>query len=99
MTVDGVSITSELEDLSEEEARKYIRYVLEKVKGDATLIKIAVKSCPDGKVDVEYTLRGKKFERIRRITGYLTGDLNTWNNAKRAEEKERVKHGFKDFEE
>ena len=33
-----------------------------------------------------------KFERIRRITGYLTGDLNTWNNAKQAEEHDRVKH-------
>ena len=32
------------------------------------------------------------FERIRRITGYLTGDLKTWNSAKRSEEKDRVKH-------
>ena len=31
--------------------------------------------------------------RMRRITGYLTGDLNSWNSAKRAEEKDRVKHG------
>lgn len=35
---------------------------------------------------------GVKFERIRRITGYLVGTLNRWNNAKRAEEKDRVKH-------
>lgn len=35
---------------------------------------------------------GVKFERLRRITGYLTGNLNTWNNAKRAEERDRVKH-------
>ena len=33
------------------------------------------------------------FERIRRITGYLVGDLSRWNNAKRAEEAMRVKHG------
>ena len=33
------------------------------------------------------------FERIRRITGYLVGSLNRWNNAKRAEERDRVKHG------
>ena len=32
------------------------------------------------------------FERIRRVTGYLTGDLSTWNNAKRSEERDRVKH-------
>ena len=31
--------------------------------------------------------------RMRRITGYLTGDLSSWNSAKRAEEKDRVKHG------
>ena len=35
-----------------------------------------------------------KFERIRRITGYLTGSLDKWNNAKRAEESERVKHNL-----
>ena len=33
-----------------------------------------------------------KFERIRRITGYLVGTTDRWNNAKRAEEKDRVKH-------
>ena len=36
---------------------------------------------------------GPSFERLRRITGYLTGSLETWNDAKRAEEKARVKHG------
>lgn len=35
---------------------------------------------------------GVKFERIRRITGYLVGTLDRWNNAKRAEERDRVKH-------
>lgn len=32
--------------------------------------------------------------RIRRITGYLTGDLESWNSAKKAEEKDRVKHAI-----
>ena len=36
--------------------------------------------------------QGVKFERIRRITGYLVGTLDRWNNAKRAEEKDRVVH-------
>lgn len=36
--------------------------------------------------------KGVKFERIRRITGYLVGTTDRWNNAKRAEEKDRVKH-------
>ena len=35
---------------------------------------------------------GVKFERIRRITGYLVGTLDRFNNAKRAEEHDRVKH-------
>ena len=35
---------------------------------------------------------GVKFERIRRVTGYLSGDVKRFNNSKRAEEKDRVKH-------
>ena len=35
------------------------------------------------------------FERIRRITGYLVGTLDRFNDAKRAEERDRVKHGLK----
>lgn len=36
--------------------------------------------------------KGIGFERIRRVTGYLSGDVSRFNNAKRAEEKDRVKH-------
>lgn len=35
---------------------------------------------------------GVGFERIRRITGYLVGTTENFNNAKRAEERDRVKH-------
>lgn len=38
---------------------------------------------------------GVKFERIRRITGYLVGTMDKWNDAKKAEERDRVKHGVK----
>lgn len=37
---------------------------------------------------------GVPFTRIRRITGYLVGDINRWNDAKRSEEHDRVKHGL-----
>ena len=37
---------------------------------------------------------GPRFERIRRITGYLVGTMDRWNDAKRAEERDRVKHGL-----
>ena len=41
----------------------------------------------DGKVG-----EGFGFQRIRRITGYLVGTVDRFNNAKRAEEHDRVKH-------
>ena len=37
--------------------------------------------------------RGVGFERIRRITGYLVGTVDRWNDAKKAELRERVTHG------
>ena len=41
---------------------------------------------------------GVKFERIRRVTGYLSGDVSRFNNAKRTEEHDRVKHtGIKEL--
>lgn len=38
---------------------------------------------------------GVKFERIRRITGYLVGTTDRFNDAKKAEEHDRVKHGLR----
>lgn len=43
-------------------------------------------------VDIDYHVM--PFERIRRITGYLVGTMDRWNDAKRAEEHDRVKHGI-----
>lgn len=42
--------------------------------------------------NLEIVGEGVRFERIRRITGYLVGTLDRFNNAKRAEEHDRVKH-------
>lgn len=41
------------------------------------------------------TGEGVEFERIRRITGYLVGTVERFNNGKKAEEHDRVKHTFK----
>lgn len=38
--------------------------------------------------------RGVPFQRIRRITGYLVGTMEKWNDAKKAEERDRVKHSI-----
>ena len=43
-------------------------------------------------VDVNYTYDNVPFERIRRITGYLVGTVDRFNDAKRAEVQDRVKH-------
>lgn len=45
-------------------------------------------------VDLTYHWTVVPFERIRRITGYLVGTLDRFNNGKRAEEADRVKHGI-----
>ena len=39
--------------------------------------------------------QGVGFERIRPITAYLVGTMDKWNDAKRAEERDRVKHSLK----
>lgn len=44
--------------------------------------------------DLNYEWEPAPFERIRRITGYLVGDMRHWNDGKTAEEKDRVKHGL-----
>ena len=45
-------------------------------------------------VELDYEFEAKPFHRIRRITGYLVGSLERFNNGKRAEEADRVKHGI-----
>lgn len=44
-------------------------------------------------VGIRYELAPVPFDRIRRITGYLVGTMDRWNDAKSAEEHDRVKHG------
>ena len=46
----------------------------------------------------KYVGEGVGFERIRRVTGYLAGDIKRFNKGKRAEERDRVKHsGIKEI--
>ena len=77
--------------ISEEEKNNYIEYVKSK-EPDRELVSLEINL--DGEfVDLKYQFEDIPFERIRRVTGYLTGTLDRWNDAKRAEEKDRVKHG------
>ena len=93
MIVDGVKVNfSGIDDATREEAANYLAYVRERTS--IPVKSINVKACEDGLVDVSYTARGEKFERIRRITGYLVGTTDRWNDAKKSEEHDRVKHNI-----
>lgn len=46
--------------------------------------------------DLKYSYHTVPFQRIRRITGYLVGTLDRFNDAKRAEVLDRVKHDTED---
>lgn len=50
------------------------------------------------KSDIIKIGKGVPFERIRRITGYLVGNLDWFNDAKKAEVKDRVKHSLENID-
>lgn len=78
--------------ITEEEKNNYVKYVKEK---DPNKELVYLEIDLDGDfVDLKYQFEDIPFERIRRVTGYLTGTLDRWNDAKRAEERDRVKHGI-----
>lgn len=53
---------------------------------------VCVIGLDNDEVEIHYEIGVQGFERIRRITGYLVGTLDRFNDAKRAEESQRVKH-------
>lgn len=76
-------------DISEKEQQEYIKHGLQKFGENLEGIDIVVEG---DEAVLNYTVKDKPFERVRRITGYLVGTLDKWNNAKRAEEHDRLKH-------
>ena len=85
--IDDELINSELEKLSYDPMHVSV------------LVKVGVRALKDDEAakkyynDNEHWFKEPGFERLRRITGYLVGSLENWNDAKRAAEKARVKHG------
>lgn len=77
-------------ELSKEEIDVYVNNVKNKCL-HRTLSSLEIKVDGDF-VELRYETKPQKFDRIRRITGYLVGDITLWNNAKTAEERDRVKH-------
>jgi len=73
------------------EAQAYVEYLENKYNRKLEKLDINI----DGEyVDLDYTFEHISFERIRRITGYLVGTVERFNDGKRAEERDRVKHTF-----
>ncbi len=78
--------------ISEQEKNNYIEYVKAK-NPNKELVSLQIDIDGDF-AELKYQFEDIPFERIRRVTGYLTGTLDRWNDAKRAEERDRVKHGI-----
>lgn len=79
-------------EISGEEINYYVESAKEKFSGKClTAIDLDV----DGEyINAAYHFSNEPFQRIRRITGYLVHSLDSFNNAKRSEERDRVKHGM-----
>lgn len=76
-------------DISSHEAEQYFNHGLKKYGKEPKHMEIKL----DGDfVDIDYSFSQVPFQRIRRITGYLVGTLDRFNNSKHAEVQERVKH-------
>lgn len=86
-----IEIMSNIKDLTDNEIENYKAKVMEDNGGTLDGVEsIGITEHADGSIDISYT--GDKFERIRRITGYLVGTVDRWNDAKKAELRDRVKH-------
>lgn len=86
-----MKINTSGESISQEEINEYVKYVEEKYP-DKKIATLDLNVNGDY-VDLSYTFENDvPFERIRRITGYLVGTLDRFNDGKRAEERDRVKH-------
>jgi len=94
-TGDVVEIIINNDNCSKKEATQYYEYAknLKTVHG-LPIEKVEIsfnKENDEVLLNISYS-QPTGFERIRRITGYLSGSLDTWNDSKRKEEKDRVKH-------
>lgn len=78
--------------MTEEEIQAYVDHV--QAKNPQRKLKTLNIDMDGEFVNLNYTFEEVPFQHIRRITGYLVGDMSHWNNAKSAEEKDRVKHSL-----
>ena len=84
----GYTVTSG--ELPQAEAEQYVKMLQEKYP--ERIFKDIQFRIDGDYVDISYHYDVIPFDRIRRITGYLVGTLDRFNDAKRAEVGDRVKH-------
>lgn len=77
-TLSSAFIESEIEDAEQKTGRR--------------VVKVEISDNGNGTCTQRFWFSKVPFNRIRRITGYLVGDLNRFNDAKRSEVEDRVKH-------
>ena len=92
---DSVKITCDIEDMSKEEIQAYINRGRE-AHSTLKLIGVGITDAKNDEVDVSYEYDKAPFDRVRRITGYLVGTLDRFNDAKRKEVEDRVSHEIQD---
>jgi hypothetical protein len=85
----------DISTVPEEEIAAYKKYIREKYPED--IIDEIILEFVGEDVKIETHKHSVPFNRIRRITGYLVGTLDRFNDGKRAEEHDRVKHGIEEL--
>lgn len=91
LTVGSTAVTVRgADDVTEKEIREYMSLIRKECPKEE-IVELLITVSGD-KVALDPILKPPKFHRIRRITGYLVGSMERWNNAKTAEEHDRVKH-------
>lgn len=87
--INGIEFVVENGEMEISEVEYYINEIQSKTSNKLKSLNIII----DGDdVDIRYEFDTAQFERIRRITGYLVGTTDRWNDAKQAELRDRVKH-------
>lgn len=89
--MNDIKITTN-EEVSDEEVAAYIKHV--KKQNPQQEIESLDLTFEGDEVSLKYALKPVSFEKIRRITGYLVGTVDRFNNGKKAEEHDRVKHSI-----
>ena len=82
------NITQEEKD----ECIKLLKTRLHKIEYKKSDIEEVILTPNGDYIDIDLKIKSTPFQRIRRITGYLVGTMDRFNNAKTAEVKDRVKH-------